>query len=163
MSASQYRSDTQHCSAVVRTQSDSDNDAVVPLVWGSPTQCAKRKREFCVHPVTKSGRRWRSWLRHCASSRKVAVVIGIFPWHNPSGRTMVLGLPQPLTEVSTRNISWGVKLSVRTADNLSTFMYQQLSWNLGASTSWNPLGLSRPVIGLLYLWIRREWLRRIAT
>jgi len=26
-------------------------------------------------------------------------------WHNPSGRTMTLGLTQPLTEMSTRNIS----------------------------------------------------------
>jgi hypothetical protein len=26
---------------------------------------------------------------------------------NPSGRTMALGLTQPLTEMSTRNISWG--------------------------------------------------------
>jgi len=26
-----------------------------------------------------------------------------------SGRTMALGLTQPLTEMSTRNISWGVK------------------------------------------------------
>ena len=26
----------------------------------------------------------------------------------------------------------------------------QLSWNLGPSPSWNPLGLSRPVVGLLY-------------
>jgi len=57
---------------------------------------------------------WRSWLRHCSTSRKVAGsitdgLIGIFYWHNPSGRTMTLGLTQPLTEVSTRNISWGVK------------------------------------------------------
>ena len=28
---------------------------------------------------------------------------------NPSGHTMTLGLIQPLTEMSTRNISWGVK------------------------------------------------------
>jgi hypothetical protein len=28
-----------------------------------------------------------------------------------------------------------------------------MSRNLGASTSWNPLGLSRPVMGLLYLFI----------
>ena len=27
----------------------------------------------------------------------------------------------------------------------------RLSWNLGASTSWNPLGLFTPVMGLLYL------------
>ena len=30
-------------------------------------------------------------------------------WHNPSDRTMALGSTQPLTEMSTRNISWGVK------------------------------------------------------
>jgi len=29
----------------------------------------------------------------------------------------------------------------------------RLSWNLGASTSWNPQGLSRPVMGLLYLFL----------
>jgi hypothetical protein len=49
-------------------------------------------------------------LRHCATSRKVAgsipdCVIGIFHSHNPSGRTMALGLTQPLTEMSTRNVS----------------------------------------------------------
>jgi hypothetical protein len=39
---------------------------------------------------------------------------------------------------------------VRRADNLTTFK-RRLSRNLGASTSWNPVGLSRPVMGLLYL------------
>jgi hypothetical protein len=39
---------------------------------------------------------------------------------------------------------------VRTADNLATFLCR-LSKNLGASTSWNPVGLPRPVTGLLYL------------
>jgi hypothetical protein len=34
------------------------------------------------------------------------------------------------------------------ADNLTTFMCL-LSRNLGASTFWNPQGLSRPVMGLL--------------
>jgi hypothetical protein len=34
-------------------------------------------------------------------------VIGFFHWHNPSGRTMALGLTQPLTEMSTRNVSGG--------------------------------------------------------
>jgi hypothetical protein len=57
---------------------------------------------------------WRSWLRHCATSWKVAGsitdgVIRIFHWHNPSGRTMALGLTQPPTEMSTRNTTWGVK------------------------------------------------------
>jgi len=51
--------------------------------------------------------RWRIWFRHCATSRKVVGSIRIFHWHNPSGRTMDLGLTQPLTEMSTRNIYWG--------------------------------------------------------
>jgi hypothetical protein len=60
------------------------------------------------------GPRWRSWLRYCATNRKVAGSIpdgvrGFFHWHNPSGRTMALGSTQPPTEMSTRNISWGVK------------------------------------------------------
>jgi hypothetical protein len=52
--------------------------------------------------------------------------------------------------MSTRNISWGYRQPVRRADNLTTFMCR-LSRNLGASISWNPKGLSRPVMGLLYL------------
>jgi Ca2+-binding RTX toxin-like protein len=34
---------------------------------------------------------------------------GIFPRHNTSGRIMVPGSTQPLTEMSTTNISWEVK------------------------------------------------------
>jgi hypothetical protein len=41
---------------------------------------------------------------------------------------------------------------VRRVDNLATFMCR-LSTNLGASTSWNCQGLSRPVMGLLYLYL----------
>ena len=51
---------------------------------------------------------------------------------------MALGSTQPLTEMSTRCI------------------YHHpvpLSWNLGTLTSWNPLGHSRPVTGLLYLYL----------
>ena len=33
----------------------------------------------------------------------------IFHRHNPSGRTVALGSTQPLTEMSTGNISCGVK------------------------------------------------------
>ena len=76
-----------------------------------------RVREYlrqCILP--EGGTRWRSWLRHCATSRKVAGsipdgVIGIFHRHNPSDRTMALGSTQPLTEMSTGNISWGVKVA----------------------------------------------------
>jgi proteasome lid subunit RPN8/RPN11 len=52
------------------------------------------------------------WLRYSATDWKVAGsipdgVIGIFHSHNPSDRTMALGSNQPLTEMSTRSISWG--------------------------------------------------------
>jgi hypothetical protein len=40
---------------------------------------------------------------------------------------------------------------VRRAGNLTTIMCG-LCGNLGASTSWSPKGLSRPVQGLLYLY-----------
>jgi hypothetical protein len=48
------------------------------------------------------------------TSRKVAGsipdgVIWTFHWRNPSGRAMTLGSTQPLTEMSTKDISWGVK------------------------------------------------------
>jgi len=47
------------------------------------------------------------YFKHCATSRKVAGlipddVVGIFYWHNPSGRTMALRSTQ-----SIRGISWG--------------------------------------------------------
>jgi hypothetical protein len=38
---------------------------------------------------------------------------------NPSGRTMFLGSTQPLTEMSTRCISWVYRRAVREADNLT--------------------------------------------
>jgi hypothetical protein len=118
-------------------------------------QCpAVAKNAINLQTSTKTGwgTWWCSWLRHCATSRKVASsipddAIVIFHWHNPSGRTMALGSTQPLTEMST---TWPVRM----ADNLTTFMCR-LSWNLGASTSWNPQGLSRPVMGLLYIYQNR--------
>jgi len=45
-------------------------------------------------------------LRHCAI-RFPMVSLDFFLWRNPSGRTMALGYTQFLTEMSTRNISWG--------------------------------------------------------
>jgi len=64
---------------------------------------------------------------------------------------MALGATQPLTEMSTRSISWGKSgRCVR----LTTYHHPgSLSRNLGTVTSWNPLGLFRPLMGLLYLYI----------
>jgi len=47
---------------------------------------------------------------------------------------MVLGSTQPLTETSTRIITWAWRRPGHRADNLTTFVYW-LSGNLGAWTS----------------------------
>jgi hypothetical protein len=49
-------------------------------------------------------------------------VTGIFHWHNPSDSTMARGSTQPLTEMSAKSISWGQRLPVRKADNLTTIL-----------------------------------------
>jgi hypothetical protein len=53
------------------------------------------------------------WWRNCATSREVTgsipdCVTEIPHRHNPSGRTMALGLTQPLTEISTIIFPTGV-------------------------------------------------------
>jgi hypothetical protein len=113
----------------------------------------KHKNTACIDP-TSEGTRWRSWLRHCATNRKVAGsipdgVTAILQWLNPSGRIVVLGSTQPLTEMSIPGILPGGKdgqcvglttLPPSCVDCLEI---------LGASTSWNPKGLSRRVAGKL--------------
>jgi hypothetical protein len=91
-------------------------------------------------------------MRYKPAGRGFDGVSGFFHWHNPVGRTMALGSTLPLTEMSTRNISlWGgggVNAAGAYGWQPTTFICR-LSRNLGASTSWNPVGLSRPVMGLL--------------
>jgi hypothetical protein len=62
--------------------------------------------------VSKGDRLCYSPLRHCPTSRKVAHSIpdgafGIFDYLNLAGHTIAFGSTQPLTEMSTRNTSWG--------------------------------------------------------
>jgi hypothetical protein len=70
--------------------------------------------QYLMRHTQKGRTRWHSWLSHCATNRKIAGsipdgVTGIFQWLNPSGRIVALGSTQPLTEMSTRNRSLGVK------------------------------------------------------
>jgi len=55
-----------------------------------------------------------------------------------------------------------LKRPVRTADNLTTFMCR-LPLCLGNSTSWKPQGLSRPVMGLLFIFTFLPSLKLKAT
>ena len=107
--------------------------------------------------------RWHCWLRHYATRRKVAGSIpdgvsGIFNWHKTSGRLVALGSTQPLIEMSTRNISLGGK------GGLTTFMCR-MYWNLGTSTTWNPVQACTECLNFLssrcdnssfFLWFSQE-------
>ena len=81
---------------------------------------------------------------HGAASRKVArsipdVFINLIL---PAGRTVALRLTQPLTEMSTRNISWGV----RTTGALGwqpCHLHVPTVLKSGSLTSWIPMGLAR--------------------
>jgi hypothetical protein len=116
---------------------------VIPAKLGLKCKEQKAKYFLCCHfkPVQfiPWGMRQRSWLRHCATSRKVAGsipdgVIGFFHWPNPSGHTVALGLTQPLTEMSTRDISWGGKggrcVGLTTLPPLHTIVLKSVTLNL---------------------------------
>jgi hypothetical protein len=104
---------------------------------------------FCQSLHRLRGTRWRSWRKVAGSI--LNGVIGIFQWHNPSGRIMTLESNQPLTEMSTRNISCGVNAAGAWADNLITFV-RRVSWNLRVSTLWITQGMSRLLMGFLRTW-----------
>jgi len=76
-------------------------------------------------------------------------VILIFYWHNPSGCTVALGSTQPVTEMSTRSASWGVKVACMQGwqPNHLHVLIVLKSWNL------NLFKPSGPVQGLLYLYM----------
>ena len=56
------------------------------------------------YPSALHSMQWCSWLIHLATSQKVADLIhdGV-----TVGHTLALGLTQPLTGMSTRDVSWG--------------------------------------------------------
>jgi hypothetical protein len=95
------------------------------------------------------------WLRHCATSLKVAGL-------NPDGSLgffidiiLPAALWQWVDSASNRNEYQKYFLGDKGGrclwwDNITTFICR-LSWNLGPLTSWITQGLSRPVRGLIYL------------
>jgi hypothetical protein len=105
--------------------------------------------------ILVNGTAMAQWLRYCATNRKVAGsipggVIGMFHWHNPSDCTMAL----EVDSASNRNEYQEHFLGVKAAGAKGWQPYHHpvpLSCNLGTLTCWNPLGHSKPVTGLLYL------------
>jgi hypothetical protein len=67
---------------------------------------------------------------------------------------LINSYPLTIDSASNRNEYQVYFLGVKAAGALGWQPYQHpvpLSWNLGTLTSWNPVGHSRPVTGLLYL------------
>jgi hypothetical protein len=82
-----------------------DHSAVGVLVW---CDCVGHKA-LCNQCICDGSVGWGTALQAMGSNPDG--VIGIIHWHNPSGRTMALSLTQPLTEMSTRNTNWEVKVA----------------------------------------------------
>ena len=98
--------------------------------------------------LTRRGTRWRSLLRHCATRSRVRFPMASLEFLTQSFRPHY---HPGVDSASNRNeyleYFLGQRRPVRRAENPTTFICR-LSWNLGASTSWNPQALSRPVIAL---------------
>ena len=89
------------------------NKLVVTRLSNPCFSVAQRFIAACSHP--------HSWLRHFATSRKVAGsitggVYGIFRWLNPSGRPDYGLGSNSASNRNTRDISWGWRRPVRGAD-----------------------------------------------
>jgi hypothetical protein len=113
-------------------------------------------RSLSMYPLVT---RWHSWLRHCATNRKVACSIprcGHWGFSSTWSfrRHCSPGFDSASDKWVPASALWGggkggrcvglTPLPLSCADCLEI---------LGASTSWSPKGLSRPVVGKLYLYL----------
>ena len=75
--------------------------------WYSHVSSKKKSLLFIKNVIIYciGGTRWHSWLMHCCTTRQVAGSLETFI------DIILPGPTQPLTEMSTRNISWGVEAS----------------------------------------------------
>ena len=81
-----------------------------PTLWG-PSGRSLTLNYYIISVGVRGGAvGWGTALQAGRSRVRFPMVsLEIFHWHNPSGRTVALGSTQSLTEMNTRNISWGVK------------------------------------------------------
>jgi hypothetical protein len=111
-------------------------------------------RIFRLPYMVVGGMPYHSWLRHHGTSQKIAglipsEVVGFFNWRNPSSCTMALGLTQPLTEMSIRNLPVGYRVAGALGLQPYCHLWANCQKNVGASTSHNPMGLHGLLQGYL--------------
>jgi hypothetical protein len=73
---------------------------------------------------------WGTMLQAGRSPVRVLDEVDFLNLPNPSSRTMALGLTQPLTEMSTRNLPGGKKWLACKVDNLA--IYEPNVWKCGS-------------------------------
>jgi hypothetical protein len=117
------------------------------LSW-SACSCKRRPMRIMVIIIIMGGARGGSvgW-GNALKARKSRVR---FRWCHLSGRTVVLGSSQPLTEMSTRNIFWTGGKGGHKAYNLTTFMCG-VSLQSGSLKLLGTLGHVTDLYWLLYL------------
>jgi hypothetical protein len=111
---------------------------------------------FVVVVIVVGGTRWRRWLRHCCTSRKVAgsipdIVIRSFHWRTTSGRSMALGVISGPNKNEYREYCVGVK-AASTQDWQPYHLYVktiEIWWSHPPGTL---LVCNRPVKGLAFIY-----------
>jgi hypothetical protein len=135
------------------TNKCTNNSQNITLLHVSTVSC--HLQGVCDHYPAKLGTAVTQWLRYCSTNRKVAdsipdCVIGIFFIVINSFRShYVPGIDSASNRNEYQEHFLGAKAAV--AEGWRPYHHPVLLlWNLETLTSWNPLGHSRPVTGLLY-------------
>jgi hypothetical protein len=107
------------------------------------------------------GHGWCSWVSLCATSQRATGLIpdGVIEFFIDIAIPTVLWAWGQLSlseKWVPEMVSWGLRWPVPRADNLTTFICR-VSWNLGASSSRNTLGLNRNFCTFFCIFLKKQF------